>query len=213
MTGERGQAFTLEAVAATIVIVTSLVFALQVTAVTPLSASTSNQHIENQQQLLGDGLLSAAAENGTLKQSILYWDPDANGGEGAFHCATGEDGEYTGGLEDSCNPPVAGTPQPTPPTAFGAALAESFGPGVAVNVNVSYGGVPQRLQFLGQPTDNAVTATRTVVLYDDDRLVEENGDSGDRLEDLAADEFYVDNQDDSEDVYAVVEVEVVVWRI
>jgi hypothetical protein len=46
---------------------------MQATAVTPLSASTSNQHIENQQRALAGDLLSTAAADGSLTEAVLYW--------------------------------------------------------------------------------------------------------------------------------------------
>ena len=69
----RGQIYTLEAVIAAVLLVSSLVFALQVTAVTPLSASTSNQHIENQQRASASGVLTAAEEAGILQDAVLFW--------------------------------------------------------------------------------------------------------------------------------------------
>jgi F0F1-type ATP synthase membrane subunit b/b' len=75
---ERGQAFTLEAVVSAVLLLTAIAFALQVTIVTPLSASTSSQHIENQQAAVSDGLLAAEAENGTIKETLLYWNSGSN---------------------------------------------------------------------------------------------------------------------------------------
>ena len=68
---DRGQAYTLEAIIASVLLISSLVFALQVTVVTPLSASTSNQHIENQQRASAAGVLTAAQETGALKDAVL----------------------------------------------------------------------------------------------------------------------------------------------
>lgn len=67
----RGQAHTLEAFAAALLLISGLIFALQATAVTPLSASTSNQHIQNQQQLIASDILTTSAENETLQDALL----------------------------------------------------------------------------------------------------------------------------------------------
>jgi len=76
-TDDRAQAHTLEAFAAAILLVAALTFALQATAVTPLlSASTSNQHIENQQRAVATDLLATSAENGDLEAAILHWNPE-----------------------------------------------------------------------------------------------------------------------------------------
>jgi hypothetical protein len=84
---DRGQAYTLEAFIAALLLISSLTFALQVTAVTPLSASTANQHIENQQRSSASGVLAAGHESGALKEAVLYW----NASTERFHDATRND--------------------------------------------------------------------------------------------------------------------------
>src|SRR6056297_4050789 len=87
---DRAQAHTVEAFIAALLLVSGLLFAMQATAVTPLSASTSNQHIENQQRALTGDLLSTAAEDGTLQEAVLYW----NASRGAFQDSP-DQGYYT----------------------------------------------------------------------------------------------------------------------
>ena len=128
----RGQAYTLEAVIASLLLVSSLVFALQVTAVTPLSASTSNQHIENQQRASASGVLTAAQEAGALKDAVLYWDD----GEKKFHDAE-RLAYYTNNY---------------PPNEFGNITERAFdGRGLAVNVLVYYNESeePSRMVYRG----------------------------------------------------------------
>ena len=208
MTVDRAQAHTLEAFAAAAVLLASVGFALQVTAVTPLTASTSSQHIENQQGAVAAGVLAAAEENGTLRETVLYWNASGRQFWNAdFH------GRYVGG---------------GPPTAFGETLNRTFlDRGIAVNVHVAYvqsdgNRRRHRLAYLGQPTEHAVTASRTVTLYDDDRLYRTNASTGvtepygGTLTEVAAapDEgFYVPDVDPDGGVYNVVEVEVTVWRM
>ena len=190
----RGQAHTLEAVVAALLLLSSLVFALQITAVTPLSASTSNQHIENQQQPSAAGILSIASKNGDLKRSVLYWNATGN----RFHDGT-INGYYT----------------ETMPTAFGRSLEQAFGErGIAYNVYITYtepdgGVVREEMIYRGEPSDNAVTASRALVLTNESRLRTEEMNRGARID---ASNFY------AEDVgaggyYNTVRVEVVVWRI
>lgn len=193
----RGQAHTLEGVAAALVVVMSVVFALQVTAVTPLTASTASQHIENQERAAAEGVLSVAARNGTLDDALLYW----NATVGSFHNASSQ-GYYSAG---------------GPPTAFGALLDDTFlSRGVAFNVEVHYRGSSgarrtRQLVHLGEPSDNAVSASRLVTLYDDDRLVAANGTrTGTTLADAS---YFADDRDAASHVYQVVEVEVVAWRM
>jgi hypothetical protein len=195
---DRGQAHTLEAVIGALLLLTSVLFALQSTAVTPLSASTSSQHIENQQQERAQGLLAAAAENDTLRSAVLYYD-EAND---RFHGADGERGGYTGAR---------------PNVTFGQMLNRTFtSQGIAYNVYFEYqtangtGTSTQRFIYNGVPSDNAVTASWTTVIHDDDELYTAQGDpSGDEVDTT---DFYIPDASDS-DLYNTVRVEVVVWRV
>lgn len=200
---DRGQAYTLEAIIAALLIVSSLTFALQVTAVTPLSASTSNQHIENQQQASAAGVLTAAQEAGVLKDAVLYWDDREEAAQ--FHDAE-RITYYT---------------NTNPPNEFGRILDRAFaGRGVAVNVLVYPQGEedPLRMVYRGEPSDNSVTASRNVVIYDDDNLTRSDGSGGMEESDTQvknAQTFgnYVPDADPDTSVYSVVRVEVTVWRM
>ena len=194
---DRGQAYTLEAIIAAVLLISSLVFALQVTAVTPLSASTSNQHIENQQRASAAGVLTAAQEAGVLKEAVLFW----NDSQGEFHGAERMT-FYTNTY---------------PPNEFGNITERAFdGRGLAVNVHVypDANADPSRMVYRGEPSDNAVSASRTVTIYDDDEL------TGTTPPDTTvtaseADTFtdVVPAEANSNGIYNVVRVEVVVWRM
>jgi len=196
--GDRGQAFTLEGFAAGLVLLASLLFALQVTAVTPLTASTSSQHIENQLDATASGVLAGGAENETLRETLLYWNSSRPGHWGADY-----QGTYSLG---------------GPPTAFGETLNRTFlERGIAFDLNVYYvsNGRRHRHQIVdfGEPSDNAVSATRTVALYDDSELLAADGTpTGTTL--AATDDFYVgDDRSPDSGLYALVQVEVVAWRM
>lgn len=202
----RGQAYTLEAIVAAVIIVSALLFALQVTAVTPLSASTSNQHIENQQQSVAAGALTAAAEtsvdvNGTemsaLKEAVLY-------------CEIGPDGS---GFYGADVPPVYINRNPS--IAFGRILNRSFGTGLALNVDLhpEAGGDSVRMIDHGNPSDNAVTASRSVIVYDGDPV--SAPDASVSVGELDNDDCIPVAEDAtvSDHVYSVVRVEVTVWRM
>lgn len=195
----RAQAHTLEAVVAGILLLTSLLFALQVTAVTPLSASTSNQHIENQHEATALDVLSVAAERGILKQAVLYW----NDSETSFHDAD-NDPRYVNKL---------------PPNRFGDVLASGFsGRGVAFNVYVAYQDASgntfrQQMLFRGEPSDNAVSAGRTVTLFDDAVLYDaDEFPTSKEISDPDVN-FYAPDAAPTSGVYNHVRVEVVVWRM
>lgn len=194
----RAQAHTLEAFIAALILVSGLVFASQATAVTPLSASTSNQHIENQHQAVANDLLTVAAEDGSLSEAAVYWAP--------------EDGFI--GSQDQ----VYYTK--TPPTSH--PLSDSLNSffadrHLAYNIDVIYQRSSteadrrtQPMIVMGSPSDNAVSATRTVVLYDSMELP---GEEPILLTDAKKGEFYADDIDQDSQVYNVVEVRIVVWRL
>jgi hypothetical protein len=167
------------------------------TSVTPLSASTSSQHVENQEHASAEGVLAGAAESGALRRAVLFW--NASGNE--FNNAT-EDRYYTRGPPDN---------------DFGDELDRAFGTrGIAFNVYVTFQAgngnatQTQRMVYVGKPSDNAVRVTRTVVLSDDAQLLDHEGaKTGDSVDESG---FYAPNVA-SGSVYNVLRVEVVVWRI
>ncbi len=196
---DRAQAHTLEAFAAAVLIVAGLTFALQATAVTPLSASTSNQHLENQQRAVADDLLETSAANGDLEDALLRWDPENE----SF--TDGRSPSYfTGG---------------GPPNAFGEALNASFGERrIAFNVHIRHGpdnAEETTLVDMGSPSDNAVTATRTVVLTDDANLTAP-GHGNTTLRALSngsePGEFYAADAAAGA-IYDRMEVRIVVWQL
>jgi hypothetical protein len=195
-TADRGQAHTLEGVVASLVLLSAVVFALEMTAVTPLSASTSSQHIENQQEATARGVLGSGAETGALKRTLLFW----NTTSGQFFNVS-ERGYYTS----------------PPPTDFGAMLNRSFDRnGVAYNVYLRYQNEdgPRSTRILvyqGRPSDNAVSASWSVALFQDDKLLDhENQPTDVNVSDAPS--YFAGNTTDSS-VHNVVHVEVVVWRI
>lgn len=197
----RGQAHTLEGIAAAMLVIAGVSFALQATAVTPLSASTSNQHVENQLRATAGSLLDTAAENDTLRPTLTHWNNSSSGFVG-----TRDRAYFT---------------EHGPPTPFGAALNETFvQQRVATNVRVNYMDVnqtrsSQRVVYMGEPSDNAVTATKTVVLYDDTvyNYTATNPAYANISEASAADDFYLPDASPDTELFNVVEVEVTVWRI
>jgi hypothetical protein len=189
----------LEAVVASAVVLGALLFALQVAGVTALTASTSNQQVADQQEAVAAGALDAAVAADSVGPTLRYWDEDA----GRFHgVPTDVDRAfYTVG----------------PPTAFGSLLNETLDDrNVAFNVNLRWvatdGSVGRtRLVRAGRPSDDASRATRTVALYDDDRLLSADGTPSNTS--LANASFYAPDRYPDSPVYNVVRVEVVVWRV
>lgn len=208
---DRAQAHTLEAFTAAILLVAGLIFASQATAVTPLSASTSNQHIENQQRAMADDLLTVMAENDTLRNVTVYWNTENE----TFVGANNRD-HYTSA--DRINHP------------FGDALNRVFGTQrIAYNIELRYWECEvvseeecdrrrQTLVNMGDPSDNAATATRTVALFNDTEIsggpAEEEGMTLGEVAGNSSHEFYAPNVGgDSDTLYNVVEVRIIVWKM
>ncbi len=199
---DRGQAHTVEAFIAALLLVSGLLFAMQATAVTPLSASTSNQHIENQQRALTGDLLSTAAEDGTLQEAVLYW----NTSRSAF-----EDSPDQGYYTDSGS-------QNTFLSRLNDTLAERR---IAYNVRLrvhNTTGTPSRrtvsMVEMGRPSDNAVTASRTITLYESTNLTGSDERSLAEIKDDGGASFYAPDADpDSDLLYNRVEVRVTTWRM
>ncbi|WP_058365689.1 DUF7288 family protein [Haloparvum sedimenti] len=198
---DRAQAHTLEAFVAALLIVGALMFALQATAVTPLSASTSSQHIENQQRTAANDVLATGAANGDLTEFVLHWNPE----EERFN-GSGETEQYPNRLPEELT--------------FGDTLEATFGSHrIAYNVYVAHHREgrtmsAQRVVYMGSPSDNAVSATRSVALYNDSTLTVD-GYENRTLEAVgsSADEsFYAENVA-SDELYNLVEVRLVVWRM
>jgi hypothetical protein len=189
---DRGQAHTLEAFTAALLLVGSVVFVMQVTVATPLTASTSSQHVENQQVQVARGLLDSAVENGSLREALLRW----NDSTGAFVSA-GDRGYYVRGTQLN--------------DTFGAMLGRTVRDrGIAVNVDILYLSVggdlrSRRMVHVGTPSDHATSVSRVITLYDDDKL-----DDGPTTLNNSSSYFVPDTVAGS--VHGVVRVEVTVWR-
>lgn len=195
-TDRHAQVTTFEAIAASILIITGVLFAIQATAITPLTASTANERIEVQEQRIAASLLEAAADEDNLLPTVLAWDTSNQ----VFIGADDPNGFQNGG----------------PPTDFGDQINSTFvNKSIGVNIDIRYRtpdnsrSSTQKLMYQGQPSDNAVSAYKTVVLTDDMEL---NDGSGRTLKSVE-DRFYAKDASPSTNVYNIIEVRVVVWRM
>lgn len=192
----RGQAHTLEAFVAALLVISGVAFALHAVAVTPLSASTSNQHIQNQQRLMANDLLATTAKNDTLEEAILFWNTTWNRFQN-----TGDRGYYTNG---------------GPPLQFGRLLNRTFREDrIAFNVFVDFredgSRSTQRLVYMGSPSTNSVTVTRSVTVYDDTSLTAGNGTTLAAAN--ASGSFYAPDIAPDAQLFNVMEVRMVLWRM
>ena len=195
----RAQAFSLEAFVASILLVTSLAFALQAVAVSANTAGPAESELRGQHAGLAEGVVDGAVEDGGLRATVVYW----NESGGRFHGAT-DGGIYRAGA---------------PNTTFGRALEGSLGSQrIRYNVDLYYRGEngtreSRTLVEHGTPTDDAVRVVETVTLYDDTALVAANESRrGNATLGAVESDFYAPDAADDSRLYNVVRVEVIVWR-
>lgn len=208
MVNERGQAYTLEGFVGAVVVLTAMLFALQSVVLTPTTAGTVDQSVKSQLRTQANDLLRTAGSDGTLDDVVRYW--NASGG---FAYASNTKSGY------GVLPPCAPTRSPDSVCdSFGQAANETFTErGFVYNLYLRYRTatdptetVTERVVYRGVPSSNAVTATYTVVLYDDMTLTAPEDAGGATLSSLADNEFYASDADPGP-VYNVVEVRIVVW--
>jgi hypothetical protein len=194
---DRAQGVTLEAFLAVLTVIGAPLFAMQTASVTPLSASSTNAHLENQNRGLASGALNAAVENGSLEPTLRYWN-ETNASFFEAH----RRGYY---------------PNDGPPTAFGRLLDRSLtDQGLAYNVLLSYlskTGQPRQipLVYVGAPSENAVSVSRTVLLTDEDVLFDRTV-SPTNTTVAESTTYFAPDASPNSSTYNIVRVEVVVWR-
>lgn len=198
----KGQAYTLEAIAAVTILIVAILTAQSASSVTPISSSTANENVENQHGELANGLAEAANESGDLRNTLLYWD-DSNQ---RFHNSAGASIYYNAGVPNS---------------EFGDIIQNNFiDNGIAVRVDLIYyerNGAGELVQNttpyidFGTPTSNANTASTLVELYDSDPILDDSGNETGT--DLDSSTYFMENINTDSSIYNIIEVEITVWRI
>lgn len=198
-----GQAYTLQGVVASLLVLGAVAFALQSTAITPLSASTASERVEEQNEQVAADTLEIVASQGGLSRILRYY----NSTRGTF-VGTPSDDLYF--YPDS----------PPENTTLGrvaeGTLAES---GRAYNIIITqqtdgdgdgvYDEISRdRLVYQGQPSDNAAAASYTVTLYDD--MVMSDPKNGQTIKQDNG--YLIDDASPGTGLYNVVEVKIVVWK-
>lgn len=205
MTGssDRGQAYTLEALIAALLLVTAVLFAMQSVVITPTSAGQDRDVSAQQHQMASDAL-STAANDGELSRLVRFWD-----------CS---DGGFSHGTFISGSPAdqwmeTEGYPSDLAPIEdVGETLNYTFDAGTRYNLelvytNASGGQEVSRIVYQGTPGDDVVTASHTVAITE-----------GQQVTGRAEDSETVGGCDDpaipeagSGPVHNVVEVRLVLW--
>jgi hypothetical protein len=73
---ERGQSYALEGIIAGAVVLAAVAVALQSAAITPQSTTATNERIEVVERTSADTMLDHAAQNGSLRDAVLFWSTD-----------------------------------------------------------------------------------------------------------------------------------------
>ncbi|MCX9083884.1 MAG: hypothetical protein OIN87_03680 [Candidatus Methanoperedens sp.] len=182
---EKGQLYTMEAVASALLLVLVVIFILKAAPMTPNSSFSSTQQSESALITRGHDLLTVLdyipedGMNSELKDAIASW----NGVQ------------YSGQ-----------SPLPAGPTNITANdLKEVLGDaGIVYNLEVYYNtstGISLKpILWNGKPSDNAVIVSRSIVFYDDDL----NWDH--KL-------IITENDPGITDIWNIVEVRLTLWRM
>lgn len=207
MSDERGQMYTLEGVIGALVVISAVVFAMQSAVLTPGSGGGlgPDERVELRQQ--ANDVLAIAADNDTfdLSRQVRYWSQSKR--------------TFFGGLN-----PQLGYGDRQPPGALGVILNETFDTRARdYNIVIRYRSANRSNETLstpvvysGRPGDDAVVATQTVTLYDNQTLTAPGTGN---VELWQYDQDPTDSDDgfypipDAMDgpIYNVVEVRLVVW--
>ena len=201
----RGQAYSLEAIAGSVIVVTALLFALQSIIITPTTSSGVDPDVRKDLRAQASDMLVIVDNNETTDLSYYtrLWVPESQTFEGAQN-------------------PSVGYGTTRPPGIFGEILNTTFKENSRLyNVEVLYlgtnatddrGRVP--MTYHGQPAEGAVTASYTVTLYDNQTLTSGKTGTAELWEydtDPNSEGYYPIPNAVEGPVYNVVEVRLTVW--
>jgi hypothetical protein len=196
----KAQMHTLEGITAAFIIIAAAFYATQSIAITPTSSSTASKQAQAELEQVGNDALSQAQANGNLKDALLDWKESQN----AFNGTSGGAKYYRG------TPPANG---------FGETVEGVFDSrGIAYNIDLHFprpnttGTSPGEQKYLenGDPTDNAVVASETVVLRDHDRV--KTGETLNESDTYPIDGYSKSSDEYRRSYYNVVEVRMTLWR-
>lgn len=193
---DRGQAYTLEGIIGAIVVVSALVVGLQ--AVDPAPWTDPDPVDTDELGLQAQDLLDAADDRDALRRAVTCID---SGADGELDTAAFEPGESVVG---NMSERMLGTGN------YRISIEYVDGGDVTRKTVLDTGGTPGRI---------SITETRQVALFENDPLYERS-DGECRPADPAVTlgnandefgEFYLDNEDEDSELFAIVTVRVVAW--
>jgi hypothetical protein len=206
---DRGQAYTLESLAAVIIIITALLFSLQSVIITPTTSSGVDPDVRSELRQQADDILVITASNDTYDLSFYarFWNQNSRTFAGK-----------------NATSPRVGYGDEQPPLAFGEMLHETFTDrSRKYNIelyyqgkNLSDGRGSVTMVDRGTPSEGAITTSYVVTLYDNQTLTAPRAGNSELWEygtnaTNNRDGYYpVPNAVDGP-VYNVVEVRLTVW--
>lgn len=191
MLDEKAQLHTLEGVAAATIMLLVIVYAIDSTSITPVTSSTANVRVETELQTLGQDILSALdyAEPGydsKLKNDILIWNSTEYTWNGTKYInATYAQNNLTNNLTEILNATLV--KQGIAHNVVISSLADN-----GTNVSTNY------MIYNGDPSNNAVIVSRKIALHD--------GDIDNTMNPIK-------DIDPSTNLYNIVDVRLVLWRM
>lgn len=166
-TTDRAQAFTLEGFIASVVVLSAVLFALQAIVITPTSSGQVDQEVRQQLKIEARDILAASAHNGSvdLSRHVRYFGNESTG------TWVGDSQTLARGYGE--NRPLAPSR-----TVLGTAMNQTFTQrGFSYNVQVAYLSETEAnetdtvpMVFRGVPTEESVSVSYTLVLYDNQTL-------------------------------------------
>ena len=190
---EKGQMHTLEGVAAATIMLLVIVYAIDATSMTPLTSSTANVHVETELQVIGQDILGSLdyAEpgyNSNLTNDILGWNGKEYIWDGINYMEKGNASYSQNNLTNNLTNNLKYT------------LIKQ---GIAHSVELTFIAndgtlLTQKMIYNGNPSDNAVIVSRKIALHNSD-----NPNQNNLIKDI----------DLSTDLYNIVDVKLILWRM
>ncbi len=197
MFDENAQLHTLEGVAASVLLLLVIIYAIDATSMTPLTASTSSVHVESDLQTLGQDIFNVLdyAEpgyNSKLKNDIMNWNGKEYLWNGTKYMENGNSTYSQNNLSNNLTNLLNST-----------LIQKGIAHKVEIiylmsvnNVTIPSGANP--IIYAGAPSDNAVIVSKKIVLQNTDNVPAINP---------------VDDIDPSTNLFNIVEIRLVMWRM
>ncbi|VVB86880.1 Uncharacterised protein [uncultured archaeon] len=197
MLDDQAQLHTLEGVAASMLILLVIIYAIDATSITPLTSSTSSVQVETELAFIGQDILNRLdytepGEISNLKKDIIKWDGNQYQWSGTKYVEDGNIGNnISNDITDILNTSLISK-------GIAHKLEVSY---LLNNNNISVSG-PRTMIYAGVPSDNAVTVSRKIVLQDSDIVLFGDPNSTNPIYDVYPTTI----------LWNIVDVKLVLWR-